>query len=120
MVRRTWSPAIRLAANDPCQGATHLNDIIVIAPIFHGKELIAYAANLAHHVDVGGAQAGSLAASTEIYQEGLVLPIVKITTAASAGNRRISHVRRQYSRETRDGRRASARRSPPTSLPSAA
>ena len=71
-------PGDQIATNDPYQGATHLNDIIVIAPIFHGDSLIAYAANLAHHVDVGGAQAGSLAASTEIYQEGLVLPIVKI------------------------------------------
>jgi N-methylhydantoinase B len=71
-------PGDQIATNDPYQGATHLNDIIVIAPIFHGTELIAYAANLAHHVDVGGAQAGSLAASTEIYQEGLILPIVKI------------------------------------------
>ncbi len=68
----------QIATNDPYQGATHLNDIIVIAPIFQGDQLIAYAANLAHHVDVGGAQAGSLAASTEIFQEGLILPIVKI------------------------------------------
>ena len=68
----------QIATNDPYQGATHLNDIIVIAPLYLGQRLIAYAANLAHHVDVGGAQAGSLAASTEIYQEGLILPIVKI------------------------------------------
>lgn len=71
-------PGDQIATNDPYQGATHLNDIIVIAPLYVGQRLIAYAANLAHHVDVGGAQAGSLAASTEIYQEGLILPIVKI------------------------------------------
>ena len=51
---------------------------MVIAPIFHRGRIVAYAANLAHHVDVGGAHAGSLAASSEIYQEGLILPIVKI------------------------------------------
>lgn len=68
----------QIATNDPYQGATHLNDIVVVAPIFHRGEIVAYAANLAHHVDVGGAHAGSLSASTEIYQEGLILPIVKI------------------------------------------
>jgi N-methylhydantoinase B len=71
-------PGDQIATNDPYQGATHLNDIIVIAPIFHSGRIVGYAANLAHHVDVGGAHAGSLAASTEIYQEGLILPIVKI------------------------------------------
>ena len=68
----------QIATNDPYQGATHLNDIIVIAPIFRQGRIVGYAANLAHHVDVGGAHAGSLAASTEIFQEGLILPIVKI------------------------------------------
>jgi N-methylhydantoinase B len=71
-------PGDQIATNDPYQGATHLNDIIVIAPLFLRDKLIGYAANLAHHVDVGGARAGSLAPSTEIYQEGLILPIVKI------------------------------------------
>jgi N-methylhydantoinase B len=68
----------QIATNDPYQGATHLNDIVVVAPIFYRNQIVGYAANLAHHVDVGGAHAGSLAASTEIYQEGLILPIVKI------------------------------------------
>jgi N-methylhydantoinase B len=71
-------PGDQIATNDPYQGATHLNDIIVIAPLFLRGRLIAYAANLAHHVDVGGAHAGSLAPSTEVFQEGLILPIVKI------------------------------------------
>lgn len=71
-------PGDQIATNDPYQGATHLNDIIVIAPLFVRDRLIGYAANLAHHVDVGGAHAGSLAPSTEVQQEGLILPIVKI------------------------------------------
>jgi N-methylhydantoinase B len=71
-------PGDQIATNDPYHGATHLNDIIVIAPLFVRDRLIGYAANLAHHVDVGGAHAGSLAPSTEIQQEGLILPIVKI------------------------------------------
>jgi N-methylhydantoinase B len=71
-------PGDQIATNDPYQGATHLNDIIVIAPLFFDGRLVAYAANLAHHVDVGGAHAGSLAPSKEVFQEGLILPIVKI------------------------------------------
>jgi N-methylhydantoinase B len=71
-------PGDQIATNDPYRGATHLNDIIVIAPLFVRDRLIGYAANLAHHVDVGGAHAGSLAPSTEVQQEGLILPIVKI------------------------------------------
>jgi len=73
-------PGDQLVTNDPYQGGVHLNDIVVLAPIFHRGRIVGYAANLAHHVDVGGAQAGSLAASREIYQEGLVLPIVKIAS----------------------------------------
>jgi N-methylhydantoinase B len=77
------APGDQLATNDPYQGGVHLNDIVVLTPIFHKGSIIGYAANLAHHVDVGGAQAGSLAASRELYQEGIVLPVVKICAAGS-------------------------------------
>src|SRR3954451_6540334 len=70
----------QLVTNDPYQGGVHLNDIVVLAPIFHRDRIIGYAANLAHHVDIGGAYAGSLAASREIYQEGLIFPVVKIAS----------------------------------------
>src|SRR3954470_4751667 len=70
----------QLVSNDPYQGGVHLNDIVLLAPIFHRGGIVGYAANLAHHVDVGGAYAGSLAASREIYQEGLIFPVVKIAT----------------------------------------
>ena len=73
-------PGDQLVTNDPYQGGVHLNDIVVLAPIFHRGVIIGYAANLAHHVDVGGAYAGSLAASREIYQEGLIFPVVKIAS----------------------------------------
>jgi N-methylhydantoinase B len=73
-------PGDQLVTNDPYQGGVHLNDIVVLAPIFHRGRIIGYAANLAHHVDVGGAYAGSLAASREIYQEGLIFPVVKIAS----------------------------------------
>ena len=71
-------PGDQLACNDPYQGGVHLNDIVVIAPIFYRGGIVGYAANLAHHVDVGGSYAGSLAACREVYQEGVILPVVKV------------------------------------------
>jgi len=64
--------------NDPYLSGTHLPDLTLIAPIFHRGELIGYAANKAHHVDVGGRAPGSLAGdTTELYQEGLIIPPVR-------------------------------------------
>ncbi len=65
--------------NDPYLAGTHLPDITLIAPIFHKEEMIGYAANKAHHSDIGGKVPGSMASdSTELYQEGLVVPPVKL------------------------------------------
>ena len=72
------APGDQLVVNDPYQGGVHLNDVVVLAPVFHGGELQGYVANLAHHVDVGGSTPGSLGAFEEVYQEGLIFPIVKI------------------------------------------
>jgi N-methylhydantoinase B len=64
--------------NDPYRGGTHLPDITLISPIFHREEIVGYAANIAHHVDIGGAIAGSLPTDeTEIYPEGLIIPGTK-------------------------------------------
>ena len=76
-------PGDQLVTNDPYQGGVHLNDIVVLAPVFLDEEIIGYTANLAHHVDVGGAQPGSLAPSREVYQEGIILPIVKVASEGS-------------------------------------
>ena len=68
-----------VALNDPFQGSTHLPDIILVRPCFLNAELLGYAAVLAHHIDVGGRVPGSSASdSTEIYQEGLRIPPVKL------------------------------------------
>ena len=67
-------------ANDPygC-GGQHLPDIYVIKPIFVAGELEGYAATMAHHSDVGGIAPGSIAVhATEIYQEGLRIPLSKL------------------------------------------
>lgn len=68
--------------NDPFRGGAHLPDLTLVTPVFHDGELIAIAANRAHHADIGGSRAGSVAAdSTEIYQEGIRIPPVKLFAA---------------------------------------
>lgn len=75
----TFNPGDTVLLNDPFRGGAHLPDLTVVSPIFADGEIIAFAANRAHHADVGGSTAGSVAAdSTEIYQEGIRLPPVKL------------------------------------------
>jgi N-methylhydantoinase B len=63
-------------------GGTHLNDVVVVVPIFHGERLIAWTANKGHWTELGGAQAGSVSTqSTEVFQEGLQFPFVKLYDA---------------------------------------
>jgi N-methylhydantoinase B len=72
-------------ANDPFDaGGQHLPDIYVICPICHDGAIEGYAATMAHHSDVGGLTAGSVALhASEIYQEGLRLPILKLIDRGS-------------------------------------
>lgn len=69
--------------NDPWHGGvTHLNDLVLAMPVFSGDEIIAWTANIAHNSDVGGMAPGSLSGdATEIFQEGLRLPAVKLIRA---------------------------------------
>lgn len=66
--------------NDPYAGGTHLPDVTVVAPVFldGDKKTFGYVANRAHHADIGGSSPGSMALATEIYQEGLRLPPVRL------------------------------------------
>ena len=66
--------------NDPYYGGvTHLNDIIIAMPVFVNDHLIAWTANIAHNSDVGGMAPGSLSGdATEIFQEGIRLPAIKL------------------------------------------
>jgi len=57
--------------NDPFAGGTHLPDITIVSPIFHDGLLIGYAANRAHHADVGGSSPGSMTLSRHIDEEGI-------------------------------------------------
>ncbi len=71
-------PGDMLLVNDPHRQASHLNDIFLIAPFFHGGQLLGYVSNTCHHVDVGGGAPASIGAFREIYQEGIILPVVKL------------------------------------------
>ncbi len=64
--------------NDPFLGGTHLPDITVISPVFYKGKHVFFVANRAHHSDVGGSQPGSMPLAEDIYQEGLIIPPVKI------------------------------------------
>jgi len=65
--------------NDPYEGGTHLPDIFLVKPIFLRKELLGYVCTIGHHTDIGGRVAGGNACdSTEVYQEGLRLPPLRL------------------------------------------
>jgi N-methylhydantoinase B len=68
-------PGDGILINDPYMGAVHLPDVMLISPLFHDGEIIGYAANSAHHVDIGGGTPGGIPNdSTELYAEGLIVP----------------------------------------------
>ena len=72
-------PGDQVVLNDPFAGGTHLNDITLVAPCVVDGELLGWAANRAHHADVGGAAPGSIPAdATEIQQEGLRIPPTRL------------------------------------------
>jgi N-methylhydantoinase B len=78
--RSQLRPGDILIANDPYgSGGQHLPDIYVVKPIFVGVDLCGFATTMAHHCDVGGLTPGSVAIhATEIHQEGLRLPLLKL------------------------------------------
>jgi len=72
-------PGDAIITNDPYISGSHLPDICMITPVFSEGRCLALLANLAHHVDVGGMTPGSMpTTATEIFQEGLRIPPVKI------------------------------------------
>ncbi|MCP3469033.1 hydantoinase B/oxoprolinase family protein [Bradyrhizobium sp. CCGUVB1N3] len=76
-------PGDIFVGNDPhVAGGTHLPDINLAAPVFIDGKLVAFVCNIAHHADVGGAARGSMSGGlTEIYQEGLRIPVVRLYRA---------------------------------------
>jgi N-methylhydantoinase B len=89
--------------NDPYISGTHLNDVTVIRPIFFEHDLVGFAANKAHHTDVGGMVPGSMSADApDLFAEGLVVPptrlvecdrVVDAAVALFRANSRTPHAR---------------------------
>jgi N-methylhydantoinase B len=76
---RPQHPGDVFIVNDPYIAGTHLNDIMVIRPLFRHAEIIGYSANKAHHVDVGGRTPGSLSSDArELCEEGVRIPLLPL------------------------------------------
>jgi N-methylhydantoinase B/oxoprolinase/acetone carboxylase alpha subunit len=79
------APGDQIILNDPFAGGTHLNDVTLVAPCFVSGRLVGWAANRAHHADVGGMAPGSIPPdAVEICQEGLRLPPLRLTPDLAA------------------------------------
>ncbi len=90
-----FSPGDVVIVNDPYQGGNHLPDITLVSPVFFDKDQPTeyrpsntdhqppafFVASRAHHADVGGMSPGSMPLSTEIYQEGIIIPPIKLVEA---------------------------------------
>ena len=98
-----FTPGDIIILNDPYLGGTHLNDVTLVAPVFaptqgpvrpegsrrkvdrrdrrHREALVGFVANRAHHADIGGMTPGSLPRSTELFQEGFIIPPLKLVRA---------------------------------------
>ena len=72
------SPEEGFLTNDPYSGGQHLHDVILFTPIFYRDELIGFSGSIAHHADMGGIAPGPVADATELFQEGIRIPPLKI------------------------------------------
>ena len=83
----SFSPGDSVILNDPFQGGTHLPDVTMVSPIFTRPDdegsLVGYVANRAHHADIGGISPGSMPIAQEIYQEGVIIPPIKLQVGTS-------------------------------------
>ena len=75
-----FEPGDLVILNDPYRGGTHLPDITCVSPVFFGGRPLFYVANRAHHADVGGMSPGSMPLATELFQEGLIIPPLKLVS----------------------------------------
>ncbi len=80
-------PGDAIITNDPYVSGSHLPDICIISPLFIDDRCVGILANLAHHVDIGGIAPGGMPTiSTEIFQEGLRIPPVRIKKQGRVDN----------------------------------
>ena len=107
------------ALNDPFLGGTHLPDITTAAPVFapDAEDLIGFVATRAHHADIGGIAPGSMPVASELLQEGLIIPPLRLVRAGTPEDSTIALIvrnsrapRRAPRRPPRPARRDLARR----------
>lgn len=67
--------------NDPYLGGTHLPDVTLASPVFAGRRLIGFVASRAHHADIGGMAPGSMPVARELWQEGVIIPPLRLVEA---------------------------------------
>ena len=78
----TLAPGDVILHNDPFRGGCHMPEHMMLAPVFHDGALVAFAATIGHLAEIGASAIGSFASTaTEVYQEGLRLPPVKLVRA---------------------------------------
>jgi N-methylhydantoinase B len=79
VIARHAQPGEVYVLNDPFAGGSHLPDITIVSPLAHDGRIVGYGCTRAHHSDVGGMVPGSMpAGSTSIWQEGLIVPPVRL------------------------------------------
>jgi N-methylhydantoinase B len=77
----TLEPGDVVICNHPYQGGTHTPDLQLFAPAYSGDALVGYAGSIAHHIDIGGRFPGTESTqTTELFQEGLLFPAVKLVS----------------------------------------
>ena len=79
-----FAPGDVVIVNDPYQGGNHLPDITLVSPVFLNGQTADptfFVASRAHHADVGGMSPGSMPLSTELFQEGIIIPPIKLLVA---------------------------------------
>jgi N-methylhydantoinase B len=74
----TMCPGDVFLTNDPWKGTGHLNDLTMVTPVFKGRRMVALFASTVHVVDIGGI--GLSADGTQVYHEGLFVPIVRLVS----------------------------------------
>ena len=105
--RLALEPGDVAVLNDPYRGGTHLPDVTMVAPVFaapgDGSGLLGHVAARAHHADVGGSAPGSMPLARELWEEGLVIPPVKLVeggrTARGVREMILANVRTPRERE---------------------
>lgn len=89
MLRRfppeSLAPGDVVITNDPWMGTGHLFDINVMRPVFRGEELVGYTMSVTHLPDIGGC--GMSSTATEVYHEGLRLPVMKLVSGGEVDRR---------------------------------